>query len=197
MPACDAGTTRVAKTRIMKMENLIGTSRRVFIAAAIAVLAFAASGMRVAIAASEAESLHARIDSVEWVATRTLATPTRIGSAAALNLNGFLDAKPMSRFGFNLILSSDGGFVGSYALGPNALKGSHGSFVANAGPGGDPLADSFRFASGTVTIDRYDEASKRIWGKFSGSAKNSSGKVVTVTDGVFAAVAISPPPGVP
>ena len=179
------------------MENhYLAARRQVVVGALACAVLLVGAAYRVATAA-EAESFRARVDGVDWVATRTLATPTRIGGAAALNVMGFLDAGPHARFGFNLVLGAERRFVGTFPLGPNALKGSHGSFVADGRPGGDPRVDSFRFADGNVTIDRYDETARRIWGRFSGSTKNSDGKTVNVTDGSFAAVEVGDEPKTP
>lgn len=139
------------------------------------------------------ETLNAHIDGKNWVATHAFATLTHIGIKPVVSLTGTFESKPSSRFTFNIFMPTDEKFVGAFELGKgNATSASHGGYFANAGLGGNPLEDNYRFIDGNVTIESFDAATRAIAGTFAGTAKNSSGRTVKIESGHFAGINLPP-----
>ncbi len=156
--------------------------------AAAGIIVLALTGVTLA----DDTKITATVDGHDWTADRAFWTTTEIAGKPAINFTAFAEmAGPKTRISFNLVLTADVSYVGSYDLasGPLASTGNYNSDESDPGN----LEDIYNFKKGTLTITAYDAATKTLTGTFAGSVRNALGTgSFDIAGGTFSGVGFSP-----
>ena len=131
--------------------------------------------------ASEGGLLTAKINGADWSSDDVISTYTNFGGHPVFNLSARAYKKPTQFFTMNLFLQAGADPKGTQAFDrTKPLTASNGNYTANPDPI-EIMENSYPFQNGQVTITTYDPVHKTIAGTFQASAKNHTGKALTIT----------------
>jgi len=148
-----------------------------------------------AIAASPAlaETMTMKIDGKDWAATVVNSASLPMPGGPVITMTGKMEGEKTSALSLQLAPASDD-LKGHYELKSGVPKKGNGGGNFNLDLlGGDPMADSLRFQSGTLDVTAYDAAAHTLSGTFSGIVVSHDGaKKMTIENGVLDSIAVGP-----